>query len=105
MKSLLVLLSSVAIFSMSANAMAGENASVNVMEAEITQIQWGHDQEQEAVIGLVSNEFHGEATIIIKGAKIIQKQHNRHNKQSARIGVVGCDCTALGHGKRPRKDR
>ena len=102
MKKLIALLSSAVVISMSANALAGENASVTVIDAEITQIQWGHEQQQEAVIGLVSDEFHGEASIMINGATITQKQHNRHNKQVARIGVVGCECSALGGHRKPR---
>ena len=101
MKKLIVALSSAVIFSMSAAVLA-DDATVGVIDASITQIQWGHNQQQEAVIGLVADDFKGNAHITILGAHITQRQYNKDNRQVARIGVVGCDCTNLfdeGKGK------
>lgn len=91
MKKVIIALSSALVFSLSTSVMAGD-LNVGVIDAHITQIQTGHDQEQDAIIGLISDEFKGNATVLVAGASITQNQANNNNQQTARIGIIGCDC-------------
>ncbi|MEZ5476793.1 MAG: hypothetical protein R3E95_04680 [Thiolinea sp.] len=43
-------------------------------------------------IGLISNDYKGDATVVVNGSTILQAQATNNNKQVARIGVIGCDC-------------
>ncbi len=90
MKNLMIALSSTFILSLSTSVMA--DANVGIIDSEITQIQVGSDQEQDAIIGLVTNDYKGDANIFVSGSYILQTQANDNNKQTAQIGVVGCDC-------------
>ncbi len=91
MKNLLIALSTACVLSLSTSAMAGD-ADVSVINSGITQIQHGFNQEQDAIIGLVSDDYKGNATILVKGSSILQQQGKHDNKQTAKIAVVGCDC-------------
>ncbi len=90
MKNLMIVLSSTFILSLSTSVMA--DANVGIIDSEITQIQVGNNQEQDAIIGLVTDEYQGDANIFVSDSHILQTQANNNNTQTARIGVVGCDC-------------
>lgn len=91
MKNIMIALSSAIVLSLSTSVTAGD-LDVGVIDAHITQIQTGHDQNQDAIIGLISDEFKGNATVLVAGASITQNQANNNNQQTARIGIIGCDC-------------
>ena len=93
MKNLLIALSTACVLSLSTAAVAGgKEAKVHVIGSDIIQIQKGTNQIQDAIIGLVSDEYDGSATIMVKKSSIVQLQGSSKNKQTAKIGVIGCDC-------------
>lgn len=92
MKSLIITASTALILSLSSIAMADDDAFVGVYDSAIVQVQDGDDLEQKAVMALVSDDFGGDASIIVRRSLIVQGQTGDDSVQKAQMAIVGCDC-------------
>lgn len=97
MKKLILTATAALILSLGSAAMAGDEATIDIADSVINQLQQGHELDQMAVMGLVTNDYAGDAMISIKESFILQVQSGHHNNQEAQMGVIGCDC---GDGKK-----